>query len=224
MDQGPWLDHGRLTTDRSIEKNTTMDTQLTTLPETHSVRRAMPPARIMMPLWGVMAVLSLMFLLSSCKSKAEDKGLALQHTADCKYKTPEALSQSLALCLRDADFTCANQYLPGVGDVLGIESTNTNDTAAQEFGAKAEHMLVTALKKEIITLREEITAKGGDISKLQLMQVTQNDKDVVLQIVLHLKATPIEFTMKPVGLFQNEANWYLLGSKFEVVYGAPAAQ
>ena len=33
---------------------------------------------------------------------------------------------------------------------------------------------------------------------------------------MHLKAGKQEFTVKPVGLFQSEGNWYILGAKLQV--------
>jgi len=147
--------------------------------------------------------------LGSCGSK----GLPLAHSPNCQFKTPEALAQSLALAIRDADFECANGYLPGMGAVLGIESTNTDDADAQQFGQKADHILVKALKEEITKLRTQVTEKGGDLTKLKLLEVTQNDREAVLQITLHLKASKQAFTVKPVGLFQSEGNWYILGAK-----------
>lgn len=154
-------------------------------------------------LFMLFAVLS----FASCK-----EGLPLQHTANCKFKTPEALAQSVALCLRDEDFTCAQHYLPGVGNMLNMKDVNSSDST--DFGTKADHLLVAALKKEIGRLRTVIAEKGGDLTKLKLKEVTQTEKDAILKIVMHLSAGKLDFTMEPVGLFNSEGSWFMLGSRF----------
>ena len=142
----------------------------------------------------------------------------MQHTADCKYKTPEALAQSIALSLRDEDYTCTNNYLPGMADVFQMESTNEADTAVATFGTKADHLLVAALKRELTDIRGQVAANGGDITKLKLLEVTQSEKQAVTHIIMRLSAGKQQFTLQPVGLFNNEGNWYILGSKFTVVF------
>ncbi|CAN5143043.1 hypothetical protein BH09BAC1_BH09BAC1_07390 [soil metagenome] len=148
---------------------------------------------------AVFILLAPLLFLASCNNET---GLPLQHAADCRFSTPEALATSIALCLRDADFTCASSYMPGMGNINGQP--------------QAEHLLVTAFKDEIANLRTQITQRGGDLTKLKLLEVTQNDQDVVLKITMHLKAGKLRFTMQPVGLFQSEGSWFLLGSGFEV--------
>lgn len=141
-------------------------------------------------------------------------GMPLAHSADCKFKTPDALAQSIALCLKQEDFTCANAYLPGLSSVFGVQSTNPNDSAAANFGEKAEHLLVTAFKKEIVRLREGVAQQGGDIAVLKLLKVTQSEKEGITHMVMELQAGSLAFTLKPVGLFNNEGSWYLLGARF----------
>jgi hypothetical protein len=146
-----------------------------------------------------------------------DKGLPLQHAANCVYNTPEELAQSLALCLRDEDFNCAVNYLPGVGNILNLkDDVKSGDTT--DFGAKADHLLVVALKKEISNLRAEITAKGGDLSKLKLERTTQTENDAILKMVMYLSAGNLKFTMEPVGLFNSEGSWRILGSRFTTTF------
>lgn len=161
----------------------------------------------------VLVALVAMFCFASCK----DSGLPLQHAANCVYKTPEQLAQSLALCLRDEDYNCAQNYLPGVGNVLKLKATTEGaDTA--NFGAKADHLLVVALKKDIASLRAEIVAKGGDLAKLKLEKTTQTEKDAILKMVMYLSAGKLKFTMEPVGLFNSEGSWYILGSRFTTTF------
>ena len=160
----------------------------------------------------LVAIIATLFF-TSCNN-----GLPLQHAADCKFKTTEALAQSLALCLRDADFTCAQNYLPGISNVLTMKSTNEGDGDLDNFGDKADHILVKALKDEITKLRDEITAKGGDVSKLKLLSVTESMDQSVVKLTMHLQAGSIKFTIKPVGLFNSEGSWYLLGSRFTTTF------
>lgn len=156
----------------------------------------------------LVAIVAALFF-ASCNN-----GLPLQHAADCKFKTTEALAQSLALCLRDADYSCAQNYLPGISNVLTMKSTNEGDADLDNFGEKADHILVKALKDEIVKLRDEITAKGGDVSKLKLLSVDETTEQAVVKLTMHLQAGNVNFTMKPVGLFKSEGSWYLLGSRF----------
>ncbi len=156
-----------------------------------------------------------MCLMSSCN---RETGMPLQHAEGCRFKTPEALAQSLALSIKTEDFTCANSYLPGMASVFGMQSTNENDTAVADFGNKAEHVLVKALKEEIMQLRQNIAQKGGDIAQIKLKNMSQKEENGVTHITMYLSAGKLDFTLQPVGLFNNEGNWCLLGSRFTVGY------
>lgn len=160
----------------------------------------------------LVAIITALFFVSC------DKGLPLQHAADCKFTTTEALAQSLALSLRDADFTCAQNYLPGISNVLTMKSSNEGDADLDNFGEKADHILVKALKNEITKLRDEISTKGGDISKLKLLSVSESTEQAVVKLTMHLQAGSVKFTIKPVGLFNSEGSWYLLGSRFTTAF------
>lgn len=156
-----------------------------------------------------MLAIAATLIFASCNS-----GLPLQHATDCRFATTEALAQSLALSLRDADFSCAQNYLPGISNVLTMKSTNDGDADLDNFGEKADHILVKALKDEITKLRDEITAKGGDISKLKLLSIDETLDQAVVKLTMHLQAGNVKFTLKPVGLFNSEGSWYLLGARF----------
>lgn len=151
-------------------------------------------------------LLAVCFAFAACT----DTGMPLTHTNDCRFATPEALAQSFALCLRDADYTCAKSYLPGIGNILKspADTTNTN------FGNKADDLLLGALKNEVESIRKEVGSKGGDMSQLQLQEVTQNQNGAVLRLVMHFNAGPLAFSLSPAGLFQNEGSWCFLGTKF----------
>lgn len=152
-------------------------------------------------------------LFASCK-----EGLPLQHSPDCKFTSPKALAQSIALCLKDDDYTCAQSYLPGIGNVLKVQSTNEDDTDVDHFGEQADHLLVKAFKEEITNIRKEVAEKGGDITKLKLLEVSEKQNEAILKIEMHLEAGSVAFTIKPVGLFNSEGNWYILGSRFTTTF------
>jgi len=160
----------------------------------------------------VLVAFTALVLLASCEGN-----LPLQHAPNCKYNTPEQLAQSLALCLRDEDYNCAQNYLPGVGHILKMKAPNEGGDTT-DVGAKADHLLVVALKKEIASLRAEIVAKGGDLTKLKLEKTTQTESDAVLKMVMYLSAGNLEFTMEPVGLFNSEGSWYMLGARFTTTF------
>lgn len=158
---------------------------------------------------------SLLLAISLLFASCSEKSVPLAHPADCRFATPEALAQSFALCLRDADFTCANNYLPGIGNILKSPADTTNN----DFGNKADNLLVGALKKEVEKIREDITEKGGELAKLSLQKVTQTESGAVLKMTMHLKAGSLAFTLQPTGLFQNEGSWCFLGTNFEMGMG-----
>ncbi len=128
------------------------------------------------------------------------------------------MAQSIALCLKDEDYTCAQSYLPGISNVLKVTSTNEDDTDVNAFGDKADHLLVKALKEEISSLRAKIAEKGGDLTKLKLIEVIETQNEAILKIEMHLTAGSLKFTMVPVGLFNSEGSWYMLGSRFTTTF------